>query len=345
MAIRYPRPLGPGSVVGVTCPSAGVREAHHARLEFSIERLKTLGFDVVVGECMSGDGVTSAPAAARARELTTMLLDPSIAAIVPPWGGKLAVEILPYLDFDRIAQGPPTWMVGYSDISTLLVPMTLLTGIATIHGQNLMEAPYALPPQVTAWYETAGLHEGSRFTQHQSPRHSSKAVGHDDVAAEPTVSSLTLDEPGDWKLLAAESELEISGRLIGGCIETVSVLAGTPYGDMERFAQTYGNGDGLLLYLEAAGQEALDIARALWRMRLAGWFSQARAVLIGRTHAPDSGGFTQRDAVVSVLSDLGIPIVFDVDCGHVPPGLSLLNGALATVTVRNGHGTIAQQLS
>jgi muramoyltetrapeptide carboxypeptidase len=33
---------------------------------------------------MAGDGVVSAPAADRAAELPTMLLDPAVRAVVPP---------------------------------------------------------------------------------------------------------------------------------------------------------------------------------------------------------------------------------------------------------------------
>jgi muramoyltetrapeptide carboxypeptidase len=83
------------------------------------------------------------------------------------------------------------------------------------------------------------------------------------------------------------------------------------------------------------GNDALDIAQRLWTFRLAGWLDPAhtRAVLIGRTHAPDSPGFSQREAVASAIGDLPIPVVLDVDCGHVVPQLALVNGALARVTI------------
>ena len=94
---------------------------------------------------MHGDGLISAPAAQRAEELTRMLTDSGIRAVVPPWGRELAVELLPHLDMEAIASADPTWVVGYSDISTLLLPPTAMTGIATLHGQNLMETPYRVP--------------------------------------------------------------------------------------------------------------------------------------------------------------------------------------------------------
>ena len=70
----------------------------------------------------------------------------------------------------------------------------------------------------------------------------------------------------------------------------------------------------------------------------------ATVVLLGRPSGPDSGSFTQDDAVVSALGDLEAPVLLDVDIGHVPPQLSLVNGALATVSWEPGGGTVEQQL-
>ena len=58
-----------------------------------------------------------------------MLTDPGIRAVIPPWGGELAVELLPHLDLRAIAS-TPSWLVGFSDISTLLLAITSATGMA-----------------------------------------------------------------------------------------------------------------------------------------------------------------------------------------------------------------------
>ncbi|WP_311836280.1 hypothetical protein [Cellulomonas fimi] len=69
------------------------------------------------------------------------------------------------------------------------------------------------------------------------------------------------------------------------------------------------------------------------------------AVLIGRTSAPGNPTLTQHDAVLDALGGLGIPVVADVDFGHVPPQLSLVNGAQATVTCSASVQEIEQTLA
>ncbi len=105
MAVRFPAPLKTGDRIGVTAPSTGVDHAIQPRLDVAIAAVEDHGFEVVVGDCMEGTTVVSAPVIDRAAELQTMLVDPAIRAIVPPWGGQLAVEILPPVGWvDRARQ-------------------------------------------------------------------------------------------------------------------------------------------------------------------------------------------------------------------------------------------------
>jgi len=66
--------------------------------------------------------------------------------------------------------------------------------------------------------------------------------------------------------------------------------------------------------------------------------------MIGRWGAPDDVHFTQLDALASTLDDLAVPVLYDVDLGHVPPQLALVNGALATVLLDGTTGTLVQHL-
>ncbi|TWP33324.1 S66 family peptidase [Leekyejoonella antrihumi] len=336
MQIRYPRPLQPGDRIGVTAPSAGVAPRHWARLEFCVQWLRDRGFDVVVGDCIEATSHVSAPKQQRAHELQAMLTDPSIAAVIPPWGGAGTThDLVDLLDYDAIAAAEPTWCVGFSDTSTWLLPLTLRTGMATIHGQNLMDTPYDSPAGILPWWQVAA--GPSSFTQYSPGRY---RTHFDPWETDPAITDFPLPKAGRWRMLRGGDRIEVSGRLIGGCIETVGLLAGTTYGDVRTFGRNFEG--GLLVYVEAADEEAFTICRSLHAMRLAGWFDHANAILVGRTSAPASGGFTQQDAVLDAVGDLGVPVIMDMDFGHVPPYLCFVNGAVGHVVVGGDRQEITQ---
>ncbi|MFG1702601.1 S66 peptidase family protein [Nonomuraea sp. M3C6] len=339
MSTRYPAPLRPGDRVGVTAPSSGVDESVRERLTVAIRTVEARGYEVVVGECMDGAGHVSAPAADRARELTGLLTDPRIRAVVPPWGGETAIDLLPLLDWDALRAAEPTWMVGFSDISTIITPLTLLTGVATVHGNNLMDTPYQAPEGLLTWLDIVMMEPGTTFTQTPPGRH--RAQGWVDYKTSPEVREFTLDTPGRWQRLDGDGDVHVEGRLIGGCVETLCNLAGTPYLDTAALAAP----EGLLVYVEACEDDAATICRALHGMRLAGFFTGANAILVGRTRAPGIASLTQEGAVLDALGGLGVPIIADVECGHVPPYLPIVNGARGRVVHTRDRDELTQTLA
>lgn len=61
------------------------------------------------------------------------------------------------------------------------------------------------------------------------------------------------------------------------------------------------------------------------------------------THRTTRNSLSVRQSL-DALGRLNIPIVFDLEIGHVPPHLPLVNGALATVTVDDDVHEIVQKL-
>lgn len=291
---------------------------------------------------MDGTTHTSAPARERAAELMRMLLDPGIDLVIPPWGGETAIDLLPHLDFEALGRAEPTWVVGYSDISTLLVPLTLLSGWATIHGPNLMDTPFDLPESLASWIDIASSRGGAVIRQ--SPAGVHHAGEWEDWTANPGLTARTWNGSGTWRRLDRGTEpIDVSGRLIGGCIETVAPLTGTRYGDTAHLRGADADA-ATLVYLEASEENAFLICRALHGMRLAGFFDGASAVMIGRTSAPDAPTLTQDEAVLDALASLDLPIVADVECGHVPPLMSIVNGCSARLVHGAGDSHLDQTL-
>ena len=168
--MRYPAPLKPGCKIAITAPSSGVEDTLRPRLAHVLQSLERKGFEVVEGDCLYGNqGYVSASAKSRAAAFMQFALDPNIAAIIPPFGGELATEILPLLDFDRLRNSSPKWVVGYSDISTITTAITSCCDWATAHSACLMEM---LPEQsdklTTATLDNLNTEEMDSFSQRAS---------------------------------------------------------------------------------------------------------------------------------------------------------------------------------
>lgn len=332
MDLRFPAPLRPGDLVGVTAPSSGVDGRARERIDFCVGWLRERGYRVELGECLDGAGHVSAPREHRAAELNAMLTDPRVRAVVPPWGGETAIDLVDLLDHDAIAEAEPTWVVGYSDSSTWMLPLTLRAGLATLHGDNLADTPYAVPDGLAHWLDLATA------TGPVVQRDSGRVAGWVRFEEDPRATAWREVGSGAWSTLDG-APVDATGRLVGGCLDTVALLAGSPHGDLPAFAREHGP---TVVYLEVCEDGAFEACRKLHGLRLAGWFDDAAAVLVGRTAAPDADGFTQRDAVADALGGLGVPVVLDPEIGHVPPHLPLLNGALARVVVDGGRREITQ---
>lgn len=345
--LRFPGPLRSGDVIGITSPSAGVKPALRPRMQFAYQTLIRLGYGYREGQCLWGKSLLSAPAPQRAEELMRMLLDDSIGAVFPPNGGELLIDMLPFIDFDVLARAQPKWILGYSDMSTFMLPYTLKTGIATLSGTNLWECPIRpTDPNLAYWDDVVRLPPGSGFEQ----RAATRFQNHDSDWAKlpPHVTHFRRRTQVRWQCLHQEDNpghaVTVSGRLIGGTLDVIGPLAGSDYADVRRFAREYAP-EGLLIFVDNCDFNTAQYCRGLHQLRLAGWFESANAILIGRTAAKTIERFTQRDALLDALGHLDIPVFYDLDIGHLPPQMMLVNGALATLTFAGEQKSLVQTLS
>lgn len=333
--IRYPH-LRQAATLAVTAPSSGVPANLHGLLRESAGALERRGYKIVFGEtAWTQQHAKSASAIKRAQELSAFLRNEDIDLIFPPWGGELLIEILEHLGFEAIT---PKWIMGYSDLSVLLLAVTLRTGIATAHGTNFVDLRGEYMDETTAqWEKMLRAGAGAAVVQ-RSSAHYQGTWDHSDPS--PCVFHLT--EPTVWKVVGGE-RMEAKGRLLGGCIDVIRHLIGTPYGDVRAFRERYVPGEPLLWYLENCELSTVDMRRSLVQMKLAGWFEHCSGILFGRSalHIPKEG-YEESELFEEMAEELGVPIVCDVDVGHKPPQLTLINGAYAEVVVESGRGTVVQ---
>ena len=136
--MRYPKLLEKGDTIGVCAPSSGVAPYLHKVLDHAIENVTALGYKVEVTQSVRHDEkLVSADAKTRAKEFMELYTNEKVKAIIPPYGGEFLLDMLPHLDFSLLSKIEPKWVCGYSDITTLLVPLTLQCDMATFMAPTL----------------------------------------------------------------------------------------------------------------------------------------------------------------------------------------------------------------
>ncbi len=232
---------------------------------------------------------------------------------------------------------------GFSDVSTITSVLASKLQWATVHCSNLMDltsnTTEPLTSSTLSYLSTPPY--GEYFSQSASAKHTRAWPN---IAEDPE-AILQPEIPTHWKwLVKPEAGNALQGRLIGGCWDTLFHLFDTEYLDLDNLSRQYP--EGLILFLENVEMSPANLARTILNMKFRGVFSNINGLLLGRSTVVDSDNkddLTYYEVLERHLVDLGIPVMIDLDIGHVPPNLTLINGALVTVELDDG-GSIHQQL-
>lgn len=249
----FPKALKKGDLIGITAPSSGVAGALTRKLDNAKMQLGQLGFESVETKSVRTQyKQASSESRQRAEEFMELYLDERITAVIPPWGGEFLMDMLPYLDYNALKSASPKWVAGFSDISTLLFTLTTKYDIATSHGPNFMDfGNTPIDPSVLKELEI--LQAGGEFEQSSLELYQKKWPDGENAP-------YNLTEKVEWKLVGEDSHCSFKGRLIGGCMDVICKLIGTPYEDVRGFVEKYKN-DGIIWYLESCEMNAAEIYR------------------------------------------------------------------------------------
>jgi len=343
--MKYPRLLEKGNTIGICAPSSGVSgELLSKRLDNAILNIKGLGYNVIeTASVRSNDKCVSADSATRAAEFMSLYENPNVAAIIPPWGGEFGMDMLPCLDFEKLASLPAKWVCGYSDTTTLMFPLTVISDIATIHGSNSMNMGYTrIHPTDLRAFDVMSHSETEQQSWNSWGDYANWDVSESSVDL--TREAYTLDKPSVWKSLQSDSPVTFRGRMIGGGLDVMGILVGTAFAPVESFIDKYES-DGFIWALESAEMSAANIYRALWQMRECGWFRYCNGIIFGRPDGyKDTQDFTLFDTLRQGMGGLNVPIIYDTDIGHIPPQMQIVNGAMGVVDFVDGKATVRQTL-
>lgn len=139
-SLRRPRAIRPGARIALAAPAGPVDPE---AIDSGRRALERLGFEVVAADdLLERDGYLAGSDARRARELMDHVRSPDVDAILCARGGYGCHRIVDALDAKAIREAAKP-LVGYSDVTTLLLWQRKHAGLAGIHGP-MLEKPGSL---------------------------------------------------------------------------------------------------------------------------------------------------------------------------------------------------------
>jgi muramoyltetrapeptide carboxypeptidase len=245
----------------------------------------------------------------RAEDMHWCFRNPRIKALLPVLGGFGSSRTLPYLDYDLIRQNPKI-LIGFSDITALLLGIHAQTGLVTFHGPNGLTA---WRPDQTEPFRQVLFNQGmTTLGNVRSPLDADRLM-----QVRHRLQTIT---PG-----------QAQGKLIGGNLSVLSGIVGSPY---------MPNPEGAILFLEDIGENIYRLDRMITQLKLAGILDQLAGFVFGQCTncLPDAdyGSLTLEQVLDDHIRPLGIPAWSGAVIGHVEPVLTLPIGTRVNIDAAAG---------
>ena len=326
-----------GDTIGICAPSAGVGHKLES-FDLSLDAICERGFNIVETASVRNEGERSADADVRAEEFNSLLTDSCVKTIIAATGGDYNYELLPYLDADLIRSNAK-WICGYSDPTNILYYMTTKLDIATIYGVNA--GSFDWRPLHEFQTNALDIISGNIVNQHS----------YDFWDSNRSWEEIKLDTPVSWdvyfpgEIQPNTRDFFTTGRIIGGCTDIISKLVGTPYDGTSEFIKRYEN-DGLIWYFDTFDISADILYLTMLQFKHAGYFKNAKAVIIGRVMFPgESADADYIDRLQRVFADTDTPFIWGADIGHTKPAMTMINGAIGRLHCSNGKCVLTTDLN
>ncbi len=281
--VKPPR-LRAGDTVGFVNPATAAFRTEP--INIMTEAFEALGLRVKLSEhYYERHGYFAGRDDERASDVNTLFRDPTVKLIYAR-GGWGSTRLLPLLDYDAIRANPKI-VLGYSDVTGILLGIHAKTGLATFHGP-------APDDTFTAEYLRRVVFDGEAVTM-ENPT----AIG----------AEMTVQTEDRIQTIASG---KARGRILGGNLTLLTSVMGSDYVPDFR---------GSILFLEDVDEQIYRIDRMLTELKLAGILDQIAGFVFGRcTNCLPGSGFgslTLEQVLAEHVEPLGVPAWRGSMIGHI----------------------------
>lgn len=309
--IAMPPPLRPGDAIGVFSPSSPATAFAPKRYARAKAFLESKGFRIIEGSLTGRrDFYRSGTIRERADELNALIRNPDVRCIMSSIGGMNSNSLLPYIDYAALKSDPKI-VIGYSDVTALLLGIYAQAGLVTFYGPAAVASFGEFPPLVEETFRSFWDVTGGMTLPHSLP---TPQYWTDEYIPWELQDRAKTTRPNRWTTV---NPGKVRGRLIGGNLNTMLGIWGTP------FMPEIQKGD--ILFIEDSLLDAADQERSFAHLKLAGIFDRVGGLILGKHEQFDDQGTGRRpcDILMEVMGKVSFPVMADFDCCHTHPMLTL----------------------
>jgi muramoyltetrapeptide carboxypeptidase len=308
-----PARLGYGDLVGLIAPGGVIDDT---LIEKCVKNLEAFGMRVKISaNIRAARGGYAGTVAERVEDLHAMFVDKDVNAIWAARGGSGCIQLLPKIDYPLIRHHPKI-LIGYSDITALLLAIYRHAGLITFHGPVASStfSDYSL-----AHLKAVLMESQSRFEINMSSQNAEKA----------------LQEPQFARRAIREGAA--TGRLVGGNLSVLSAMIGTPYAAELK---------GSLLFLEEIGEAPYRVDRMLTQLSQSGELKNIAGAMLGvfqKSVAIDGeASLTLAEVLDDHFAQLKAPSVYGFSFGHIAQQFTIPVGVRARLDTANATLTLLE---
>ncbi|MCL1695667.1 S66 peptidase family protein [Lysinibacillus sp. BPa_S21] len=297
--MRIPDKLTVGDEIRVIAPSRSAAIITAEGLEQTKKKLEKLGFTVSYGRhIFACDLQNSSSIEHRVADIHDAFQDKHVKAILTAIGGFNCNEILPYLNYEMIANNPKI-LCGFSDITALATAITTKCGFVSYSGPHFPSFDMEQAQDYQLSYFQKCLMNNTPYTIKASSVWSDDAWYLDQYNRH--------FEAASWKVY---SKGEASGQLFGGNLCTLNLLQGTEYMPELTNSILFVEDDEIV-NPEIFARDFTSLLQAT---------SSIKGIAIGRFQRASNMTEEQLHFILDKHPSLRrIPVLYDVDFGHTQP--------------------------